>query len=38
MIDIIIAWHTIDSVLKIIGVALGILVIIASLIIGGTNR
>lgn len=38
MIDIIIAWHTIDSVLKLIGVALGILVIIASLIIGGTSR
>lgn len=38
MIDIIIAWHTIDSVIKIVGVALGVLCIIASLFVGGTNR
>lgn len=37
MIDIILAWHTIDSILKIIGVILGVLVIVASLI-GGTYR
>lgn len=38
MIDIIIAWHLNDSTLKIISVALGVPVIIAALIIGGTSR
>lgn len=38
MIDIIMAWYTNDSVLKIISVALGVPVIIAALIIGGINR
>ena len=38
MIDIIIAWHTIDSVLKIIGTALGVLVIIGFIALGGSRK
>lgn len=37
MINIILAWHTIDSILKITGVILSVLVIVASLL-GGTHR